>query len=80
VWTGIHAVLAAAGFGDVRPYALRHSYGSAAVDQGASLARLRVAMGHADSRVTEHKYLHYEDDFTTEVADVLDAGLANLAR
>lgn len=37
---------------------LRHTYGSLLAQQGASMAVIAKAMGHADSRMTERNYAH----------------------
>lgn len=65
---------AAAGLSDVRIHDLRHSYASALVASGHSLALIAKALGHSGTRVTE-RYAHLADDpleaAATEVAELV---------
>lgn len=54
-------VLPRAGLAGVRLHDLRHSFASFALADGASLAMIGKALGHANSRTTE-RYAHLTDD------------------
>ncbi len=56
-----------AGLPEVRLHDLRHSFASAAVNQGASLFSIGKNLGHADVRTTE-RYAHLMDDSIRDVA------------
>ena len=62
-----------AGLRPLRFHDLRHTFGSLAVDGGASLVQVQAWMGHADLKTT-HRYLHTKS--RTADAELLGAAFA----
>jgi integrase len=54
----LHAVCAAAGVDYVRPHRYRHAVSNDMMQTGSNLIDVQEALGHADSRTTDHFYLH----------------------
>jgi integrase len=64
-----------AGLGRWSPHELRHSATSLMLGQGARLATVSDALGHASIRLTKDTYGHLEAETTAEVTNALGADL-----
>ncbi len=64
-----------AGVDHIGIHMLRHAYGGLLAQQNVPLQVIAVAMGHADSRMTEKHYAHLQPDF---VADTIRAAMPKL--
>ncbi len=54
----LHSVCSAAGVSYVRPHRYRHAVSNDMMQTGSNLIDVQEALGHADSRTTDHFYLH----------------------
>lgn len=52
---------------DVSFHILRHTYGSALVQQGVSMAVIAAALGHKDTRMAERHYAHLGSSYVAKV-------------
>ena len=55
-----------AGVEHVSFHILRHAYGGLLAQEGVPLQVIAVALGHADSRMTEKHYAHLQPDFVAD--------------
>jgi len=58
----------------VHPHALRHTFATIALEEGASLRRVQYAMGHADPRTTE-RYDRARENLSDNAADYVTRAL-----
>ena len=56
---------------DITTYAARHTYAMSLKRAGIRLSVISDAMGHADSKVTQHYLARFEDDVIDESDKVL---------
>ena len=66
----------AAGLSDVRLHDLRHSFASAGLAGGDTLAVVGVLLGHSDARATS-RYAHLSDDPTKVAANRISGAIAS---
>ena len=64
----VNAALAHAGLKHVRVHDLRHSYASAALNNGVSLTEIGKLLGHKDRQSTD-RYAHLADEAVRRAAD-----------
>lgn len=65
---GWRRVARLAGFSDVTPHTLRHSFASVAADLGYAEPTIAAMLGHAAGSVTS-RYVHHLDDVLIAAAD-----------
>lgn len=55
----------------LRPHDLRHQYGQSLLDAGLELEDIQKLLGHSSLRVTQERYVHYNNRDMTEKVDRL---------
>lgn len=65
--------VASLGFGEVTPHTLRHTAGSLALSEGASVATVQKLLGHRNPTTTMNVYAHMLPDDFDNLAAAMDA-------